>query len=166
MTHTFAPITFPSPDLVAACADRERLYTQLDAQPLFSTARDTLARQIWAETAVMAHHRAHDQGLADIAAAIPRASERLAEWDTFFVCIARMAQTAVEPPVACETLLRCGLLPISCGVTIADFHHQAVHLLASLDQGNAASTRHAMQSVLASCTFTPNTSADATALKP
>lgn len=148
-----------SPDLAVARACRDHLFANLDTHAFLGTARDELVREVWAETAVMAHHLAHDQGLADIAAAIPRASVHVSDWDPFFVSIARLAQSTAEPPTNADTLRHRGLLPTSCALTLDDFHYGAAHLVASLDQGNASCTRHAMQTMTATCTFTPDTAA-------
>lgn len=157
--NAFIRAMSPSPDLAVARACRDHLFAKLDTHAFLGAARDELAREVWAETAVMAHHLAHDQGLADIAAAIPRATVHLSDWDPFFVSIARLAQSPAEPPVNADTLGRHGLLPSSCALTIDDFHYGAAHLVASLDQGNASCTRHAMQTLTATCTFTPDTAA-------
>lgn len=155
--NTFVRALSSSPDLAAAGARREQLYAQLYGPPTLNSARDTLVREAWTEIAVIAHHLAHDQGLADISAAIPCAGAPLSDWDPFFVFIARLAQSTTEPPVNADALRQHGLLPTSCALASEDFHDHAVHLVASLDRGNASCTRHAMQALTTRCTFTLDT---------
>jgi len=158
MTHNaFTRTLSPSLELSSTLAHREQLYAELDNHPIPCSARDTLVRELWADTADIAHQLAHDQGLADIAAAIPPANVRLSDWIPFFVSIARLAQSTADQLVNADTLCRRGLLPSSCALAIDDFHYCAMHLVASLDQGTASCARHAMQTLVVTCMFMPGT---------
>lgn len=160
MTNAFVRALSLSPEPASACARLDHLYVQLHAQPFFSAVRDTIVREIWSETAFLACHLAHDQGLADLVAAIPRSSARLSDWATFFASIVRLAQTTAEPPISADTLRRFGLLPTWCTLTLDEFHHRAVHVIASLDHGQSSCARHTMQQLVAACTFAPDTRAE------
>ena len=107
----------------------------------------------WSETTAIACWLAHDQGLADIEDVMPRRRDRISDRQAYFATIAHMAQTPDEPPITIGTLLRHGLLPTTCSLSAPAFRRRAAVLHWSLERGDAARARDAMQSLTASCSF-------------
>jgi hypothetical protein len=152
--NPFARAASSSPPFPAA-ARRERLFITLGHLSFANAKRDAVARLWWNDTATLACHLAHDAGLADVEAAIPRGSSSHVSRQAFFLTLARMAQACGELPASTDALLRHGVLPTTCRLAAPDFHRLAADLHGALDRGDAAHAGNTMQSLVTYCTFTP-----------
>lgn len=159
--NNFASAATTRPQYLVKLREDRTRYGEAASDPrLCGCEREWYARYWWASTAAIAHYLAHDQGLADIAAAISSNHASLSDPETLCLAIARLAQAHDEAPVGAGDLRELHLLPTTCRLSQRDFCRLAGALYHALEQGSAEDAHEAMHNLIEFYTFTRLPSSD------